>query len=206
MLYAKDKNGEKILALPGSSAVCSCCGTPVRPKCGVINVWHWAHVTRTVDFCEMKPETDWHLWWKSMFPKEMVEVPINRGKVVKIADVYLPKTKTVIEFQHSSISPEEIQFRESHYGNMLWVFDCTEQYEAGNIDLRFNSERNIETFRWKHAKKTLAYAHKPVYLQLNASSLFRLKKIYPQAPVGGWGHLGSVKKFITHFHEGEKVK
>jgi hypothetical protein len=45
------------------------------------------------------------------------------------------------------------------------------------------------TFRWKHARVSLAWARCTVYLDLGANYLLRLRKIYPDSPVGGWGHL-----------------
>jgi competence protein CoiA len=73
MLYAI-LNKEKIKAAPKMKAKCTCCDKDVISKCGVTNVWHWAH--QNLQDCDNwhEPETKWHKDWKEHFGKECSEV------------------------------------------------------------------------------------------------------------------------------------
>ncbi len=79
-------------------------------------------------------ETEWHRKWKSRFPaewQEVVQIDPTTGEK-HIADV---KTETglVIEFQHSRITPDELQSRERFYENMIWVVDG----DTGTTDVQY---------------------------------------------------------------------
>lgn len=113
MIWA-NVDGRRVNAWPGGRAQCPSCGGEVIAKCGKIVEWHWAHVSRECDSWA-KPESQWHISWKSRFPAEWQEVKIGEHR----ADVLTPRG--VIEFQRSSISADEIQERERFYGNMIWV-------------------------------------------------------------------------------------
>lgn len=191
MLYGLNDNQEKILAEPSKVGFCPVCHSELIPKCGQIKIWHWAHKVKK-DWCYYEPETQWHLHWKSLAPKERCEVRISKNGRYKIADCVL-KSGKVVEFQHSFISPEEIQERENFYGNMMWIFNCIEPFNEERIDLRHKGK--YVTFRWKHPKKHIAYCNKPTYLDLGDSSL-RLKKMSTDCPVGGWGYLGNCQKLV----------
>lgn len=123
MLYATKEihasgDYEKISPRPGMRALCPSCGGDVLAKCGSIKAWHWSHVAADCDPWS-EPETEWHLNWKRRFPPECREVVIGNHR----ADVRT-KNGIVIEFQHSSISVEEIRDREAFYGErMMWVID-----------------------------------------------------------------------------------
>jgi competence protein CoiA len=45
MLYAL-KDGIKISPTPKEIAICPFCKNDVIPKCGSVNIWHWAHKIR----------------------------------------------------------------------------------------------------------------------------------------------------------------
>lgn len=118
-----------------SQAVCPNpdCSDPMIPKCGEIYTWHWAH--KSGHDCDDwgEPETQWHREWKDRFPEDCQEVIIRgSGKwegVVHRADVAIPGGP-VIEFQHSSLSADQIREREDFYtdnwGSMVWVVDGSE--------------------------------------------------------------------------------
>ena len=110
---------EKAQAVKGSLGFCPDCNNPLIPKCGEINIHHWAHKGERDCDSWAEPETPWHFERKGWLPKEWQEVSIGKHR----ADIKTPTT--VIEFQHSSISPEEIREREAHYENMVWVVDTT---------------------------------------------------------------------------------
>jgi len=120
MLYGLDKSNRKVLAEPNLNAICPQCGCKLVSKCGMINVWHWAH-DRYAD-CDnwSEPETVWHCEWKNNFPPEQTEVIIEKQNIFHRADA-ITKSGVVIEFQNSSISPLDIRAREKFYNKMIWI-------------------------------------------------------------------------------------
>lgn len=246
------QNGIKVLAQKGQRAICPECGAEVLAKCGEINIWHWAHVSR-VD-CDLwgEPESAWHLNWKSGLPLDWVEVPMAENGEKHRADIRLPNGR-VIELQHSSISVTEISKRELFYKKMVWIFDVQEAANAvaqswwtpahrevePDFDSVFDSEpilqldndesdeddeeveqegilhciyrlhlrardnTNYRTFRWRHAKKHIAYCTKPVFLDLGNDQLLHLKKMYPESPVGGWGFIHPKSKLVNQIATGK---
>jgi competence protein CoiA len=207
MLYAEN-NGQRIEATPKARAICPGCGQEVIAKCGEIVMWHWAHKVGDCD-AWAEGETDWHLDWKRRF--RSVEVTIKRDGEWHRADA-LTDSGWVVEFQHSSISPETISARERFYGNMIWVFDAREsrrftdnwlaEYNFPECRLTLYGEdhprakENYVTFRWKHPRKSIASASKLVYLDLGEGWLLRLGKMYPDEICGGWGHLIPYDEFM----------
>jgi len=115
--------GFRCEAQPGLRGFCESCNAGVIAKCGSRRVWHWAHTG--VRNCDpwWEPETEWHRNWKNRFPSHWQEVrQLASSGELHIADV---KTEagTVIEFQHSDISPVERASREHFYQEMVWVVD-----------------------------------------------------------------------------------
>lgn len=105
ILYAVDSES-------GTLGECPHCGKPVRARCGEINIEHWAHIDDECSYITEK-DTEWHVAWKNKFKKKgyMIEERFNNF----IADAYNPKTNTIVEFQHSSITPQEIKDRCNYY-------------------------------------------------------------------------------------------
>lgn len=208
MFYAVDASGVRIQATPKAAAQCPCCLTPVRAKCGQLISWHWAHVEQECDpFSEIM--TEWHRQWQAEFPEVCREfvVPLN-GQTHR-ADVLSP-VGVVIEFQHSSISPEEIQEREAFYPRMLWVFDtrnaaawtpAPDSYAGNNVprlDIRGKRPDGYRTFRWKHPRKTVAVCKAPVFLDLGEGQLLKLGRLYlDEPPYGGWGYRITRGQFVA---------
>jgi len=115
--------GSRIAAAPQKSGTCPSCGDIVVAKCGIKNVWHWAHKGRRNCDDWWENETEWHRAWKLKFPDEWTEVVQKDHSGEKhIADV---KTSDglVIEFQHSRIDDTERRAREQFYKEMVWVVD-----------------------------------------------------------------------------------
>lgn len=206
---------ERRLAEPHARGRCPACLGDVIAKCGPINAWHWAHKTLDCDTWA-EPFTQWHADWQEYFPPDSCEIVIGRHR----ADVQMPNG-LVIEFQHSALSADEIRERENFYaplaegyGGMLWVFDAVDAYEADRLNLRRNfvpSERiyrgrrrgrhlltaeNYRSFRWKHPRRSILACRRPVWLDLGAGQLLELKKMYPNAPYGGWGYLWTTEAFL----------
>lgn len=183
-MYALSPVGSRIAPSPGQSGVCPCCKAPVIPKCGEINIWHWAHASADCDPWS-EPETDWHYNWKLQFPDEWREVTVGDHR----ADICTPNG-VVVEFQKSSISPAEIAERELEYERMAWVFDAREAYANDRLDIRHKGD--FVTFRWKHARKTIAHAKKPVFLHISGDdpgTLLKVRKIHQGDVFAGWGQV-----------------
>ena len=188
MLYAIG-GGRKIRATPGARAACSYCGAEMLAKCGEVNIWHWAHIPSATCDVWAGGETYWHLWWKSRVPESWCEVLVHKQGITHIADIKRPDG-LVVEVQHSSLSPSEIRAREAFYGNMLWLFDTR---DCLGLDLR--KRGGYHTFRWKHARTSLAYTSKRTYLDVGRN-VFELKRMHRGPPCGGWGRLWDVGDFV----------
>jgi len=92
-------------------------------RCGEVRVWHWAHKGRLACDPWGENETEWHRAWKNQFPDDWQEIVHHAEDGERhIADV---KTHDgwVIEFQHSSIRPDERRSREAFYQSLIWVVD-----------------------------------------------------------------------------------
>jgi hypothetical protein len=121
MMYADTVSG-RAEASPGLAGTCPSCGHPVRPKCGKINVHHWAHHARAECDPWSEPMTEWHWAWQLAVPAERREVVMGPHR----ADV-VTASGGVVEIQHSPISPSAIAEREEFYGErMAWIFDATQ--------------------------------------------------------------------------------
>jgi len=125
LLQFANVNGVKQRPFKGGRGVCHTCGGAVIAKCGQIKVHHWAHESN--EDCDTWSEHvgPWHLSWQNIVQDEYVEVSIAAHR----ADIQ-NSVGTVIELQHSPISPDEIACREEFYDDMVWVFDATERFPA----------------------------------------------------------------------------
>ncbi|WP_037417436.1 competence protein CoiA family protein [Sinorhizobium sp. CCBAU 05631] len=118
-------DGIRLEARPGIRGVCPVCNSPTIPKCGLKRLHHWAHVTTVSCDHWWEPETEWHRAWKEEFPAEWQESRhVAADGEIHIADVKTA-TGTVLEFQHSPISPNERASREGFYGRMAWFVNGT---------------------------------------------------------------------------------
>lgn len=211
MIYAISDSREKIKAVKGAVATCPECSAVVIPKCGKIKIWHWSHTADTS--CDgWGEEGEWHTKWKLEFDADRVEYVIERGGEKHRADFCSPKG-LIVEFQHSSISVEEIEKRENFYGfNMLWVFDLSGRLDVeqkfwlpdGSTITRprfeFKSEEgDYRTFRWRQPRKSLKYAKRTMFFDLGDGLLFKVGKIYlDEPPCGGWGHVMMKHDFLEY--------
>ena len=176
-MLCAEVNGEKGTAEPGLAGVCPGCRAPMVPKCGSLKAWHWAH--RTGNDCDpwSEPIGPWHVSWQAPLRPECVEVPIqmHRADIVGVEGM-------VIELQHSSISPEEIQQREAFYGNMVWLFDATFRFRA----VRSGEIAFLAFGRTKH----IAACRKPVFLDFGDISVAveRFTNRFPNCSGVGYVH------------------
>ena len=192
MLTALYQN-KRLTATKGGIGYCPLCGERLIPKCGEIVTWHWAHHAH--NGCDLwhEPETAWHLAWKARFPLLQVEQVVEKSSantsVTKhYADVLL-LPDLALEFQASAISPQEIQERENFYGNVVWIFNAIDAFQGARLDFRLRQGENSRfywTFRWKHPKKSIAFAKTP-FLDIGHNLLFHLRSLHTSKPCGGWG-------------------
>ena len=120
MMYAATASG-RAEAAPGLQGTCPACGHPVRPRCGQVRIWHWAHHAHADCDPWSEPMTEWHLGWQRAVPPERREVVMgpHRADIVTVSG-------GVVEIQHSPIPADVIGERETFYGDrMLWIFNCT---------------------------------------------------------------------------------
>ncbi|MYK68074.1 MAG: CoiA-like domain protein, partial [Gammaproteobacteria bacterium] len=113
-------DGRKRAPWKGARGVCPVCGAVMIAKCGPRVIHHWAHKARRNCDPWWENETAWHREWKNHFPEECREVSHTApdGEVHR-ADIKTP-TGIVIEVQHSPMSDDERETRESFYGNLNW--------------------------------------------------------------------------------------
>ncbi|MEE4684436.1 competence protein CoiA family protein [Pseudomonas alliivorans] len=161
--------GARVEATPKARGVCSFCGSQTVAKCGNHVVWHWAH--KRLDNCDpwWETETAWHRDWKNMFPTEWQEVVLQASSGERhIADVRTP-SGMVIEFQRSTIHPEEVIARQNYYQNMIWVIDGTRtEFDRYNFRMGLSkvSENGLASFSWHSRSKLFArwWVSKPVFI------------------------------------------
>lgn len=114
--------------------ICPCCDSEIIPKQGDIKIWHFAHKSKIECDSWYRGMTEWHKNWQNLFPLEYREV-IHKCELTNekhIADIKT-KDNIIIEFQHSSITPQEIKAREKFYGEkMIWVLDSN-SFKVNNV-------------------------------------------------------------------------
>ena len=204
----------------GERGTCPVCDGEVVSRCGEINVWHWAH--RAVTGCDpwMEAESEWHAEWKALVPENWIEVIMEKDGKRRFADIRLPNGR-VVKLQRAPLSPEQIREYETFFGAMLWIFDAREARETTDalgkprLDLRKKemselakqmqgvneTPSNYRTFRWKHPKKHVAFASRTVFLDVGNAQVFRMDKLYPDRPAGGFGFLFTINSLIAWFHK-----
>ena len=135
MFTALTKDNKRISieeAVPGETYYCPVCRNPVAVKAANSNNvrTHFAHKRNSLCLDDWKHDmSDWHFEWQSKFPIESREVVVEKDGVVHRADILI--NDTVIEFQHSPISGEEFEARNSFYKScgyrVVWLFDATDK-------------------------------------------------------------------------------
>lgn len=160
MQIAANKDGQRVAAEDfqrGDSAFCQTCGKIVRYKSGALRRPYFSHLPgqdcldhwRHEDMCE------WHLDWQQRFPSDAQEVVFANGEEKHRADVSFKDV--VIEFQHSSLSPEEFSERNAFYARLgkrvVWLFDAVEGEKKGRFSPYLNE--TSEHIHWSFIPKAL---------------------------------------------------
>lgn len=138
---------------------CQGCGAPLIVKRGTERKHHFAHHAKHIcaDTWERNGNYDtsnWHLEWQNRFPRDNQEVSLRLGNTKHRADVLI--NRTVVEFQHSIITPQHFDERNNFYLNLgykvIWLFDVSEQYKKG--ELYYDIKEKGLNFTWLKPKKT----------------------------------------------------
>lgn len=135
-------------AFPTGRAKCPICDSLLIAKCGEFNVWHWAHERKSeCDTWKYEPKTEWHRKWQNYFSEDQTEVYIYGNYEYHRADI-VTKKGLIIEIQNSPISPEDIDLRESFYGDMMWIINSKEfKHNLRFKNYAFDTGSEI-WFRW----------------------------------------------------------
>lgn len=198
MMYAKNNNGERILATKDQEGFCIGCGSKMMAKMGSIMVHHWSHITKVQCDDWMENEGEWHLSWKQKFIQYgnnvEIEKYIKKGNEWHFADIYT-EYDGVTELQHSTISIEDIKKREEFYEKMVWLFDCKEAFLMGRFCIY--NKGNYHTFVWKHCKKSLMESNKSLYLDIGNNKIFKIMKKNINKKMFGWGNIIDYDTFLN---------
>ena len=176
MFIANDKNRERISienAIIGEEYFCPICNAPltIKAKNSEAVSAHFAHKKGTECLDTWSHDmSEWHREWQEKFPEQCREVVVEKEGIKHRADVLI--NNTVIEFQHSPITSEEIFARNKFYLScgyrVVWVFDATDK-------IRNEYSNSIDPMRcrpsdlcWKRAKQQFSAQFQKnvqVYLQ-----------------------------------------
>ena len=173
MIRANDKNGESILigdTIKGEEYFCPTCGKPLiikakDPDAAVRPYFSHRPNTHCTDNWKYDM-SEWHRAWQEKFPKQCREIVLENNGIKHRADVLI--NNIVIEFQHSSISHEEILERNNFYRslgyNVVWVFDATSptykiKNKAKNNDCIDPMKCKEDDLCWNRAKSQF----KPIF-------------------------------------------
>ena len=191
MFDAADKDGNRVLiedAVKGTEYFCPVCGRGViiKAKESLAVAQHFAH--KKGECCPDKWHYDmseWHRNWQNLFPKECRERVVENNGVKHRADVFI--NGTVIEFQHSHISPQEIAERNKFYTEsgckVVWVFDANKSgigsiknKSGGTIDPLCCGEEDL---CWERKKKEFSIKmpeNVTVYLEYKTTDLIETQE------------------------------
>ena len=167
-------------------------GHQVIARRGDKNVHHFAHKAHTSCSCHDNKGT-WHTSWQDRVVKEAREVRMRGDEKLHVADICIPVDKLptpcyykgyVIELQHSCMNIQTIQEREKFYTsqgyNLIWIFDCSIDWEY-KIIRRYKSphreEIAIRRVRGRDFHMHAQYSGNVLkFLDFNKNSLFMVTK------------------------------
>lgn len=167
MFYAIDEGtGAKVYAKKAvnmhTSFYCPCCKEPVIIKNGMEKATHFAHRSKShcdTYYSSSNVMSEWHRNWQERFPEECREVVITKGNEKHIADICY--NRYVVEFQHSSLSPEDFIERTKFYVKcgykVIWIFDFSEECSTETSYGEFKLQEYDEgKWMWKNPKRTFS--------------------------------------------------
>lgn len=179
MKYA-DVDGQRVEASPKARGICRACGQTVIAKCGRFVLWHWAH--RSLNACDRwaEPETPWHRAWKNQFPEAWQEVAVFDAE---LTDCHIADVKTemglVLEFQRSTIHPDQVEARERFHQRMVWVIDgLRNEFDPIYFRLMITESiaRDAVKFHWSARSRLFHRWHTttPVFIDFGDNGFWRI--------------------------------
>jgi len=206
MLTGISRENQKISATPNTIAFCPICNVQLRPKCGAINIWHFAHTTK--DACDpwYEPESDWHREWKQFIDNNHREVIITLNGEKHIADIVTGIG--IIELQHSHLPFTERVKREAFYKNLIWIvhvkrerFSIRERPEFKSVyGEDFEKSMNV-SFHWSYPLRwVIKDMCCPTFIDFDDDPyLLKIEKLKHLSPCRGYGKLVSRKDFYERY-------
>ena len=155
---------------------------------GNVRIHHFAHKagSECTDSWQADYDmSDWHMEWQNYYPKGNQEVSCQLGDICHRADVMVDRT--VIEFQHSSLSASNFSKRNHFYHDLgykvIWVFDLIEAYQ--NEQISYDENTTGVHVSWIRPRNTfqdsdILSGHIEVFFQINQDgekSLLRVDSI-----------------------------
>lgn len=157
MFFAIDENENRIHASNENAPAnlyCPVCGEPVRHRKGKNRRWHFSHLPDSN--CNYGEDKDynhaWHIRMQEYFPIENRECKfVDRATgEIHIADVFIPESNIVLEFQHSKISEDEFLsrtiFHKKEGRRIVWLFDESKSTPNENHFGRFKKDIMSNSF------------------------------------------------------------
>ncbi len=137
-------------AIKGEEYRCPLCDEKLELRQGEVRIPHFAHWKNRACIDSWSHDmSEWHYTWQDQFPTEQQEVVVEFEGKKHRADVLIKEHKVVIEFQHSNLSAEEFDERNTFYNNcgyhVIWLFDMTNDFLEERISL--NDDNN--SYLWK---------------------------------------------------------
>ncbi|MBR1382596.1 MAG: UvrD-helicase domain-containing protein [Ruminococcus sp.] len=191
MIIALDKDNNRIHideSIRKNDYYCPSCGKPLVIRKGEIRRHHFAHMPNsecTDSWASTYDMSSWHIDWQSKYPKSNQEILCTLGSINHRADVMIDRT--VVEFQHSSMSTETFNNRNSFYDGLgykvIWLFDLRDEYE--NHSLTRYKSGNEYRYSWPRPKKTfnqyddIQYGTVDLFFQLTDTVIIRINDIDP---------------------------
>lgn len=176
MFIALNANGERVSienATKDNQYFCPICGEllTIRATDSLAVKTHFAHKRGTICYDDWTHDmSEWHLSWQKQFPEQYREVVIEKNGIKHRADICI--NNTVIEFQHSPITGEEITKRNDFYIScgyqVVWVFDATDKIKNCIEDSIDPMQCRADDLCWKRAKQQFTIKLPPqvtVYLE-----------------------------------------
>ena len=140
-------------AKEGEEYFCPICNAKMIQKRGNIKEHHFAHEAQSECDSWNYDMSEWHREWQKRFPVETREVVVSKNSTKHRADILI--NNTVVEFQHSKMSNEEFNERNSFYKScgydVIWLFDLQEYYSDDRIEVSYDSDNK---YHWKWAPHT----------------------------------------------------
>lgn len=84
-------------------------------------------------------ESEWHVWFQSLFPKDNQEVTLELDGKKHRADILYEERKTVIEIQGDRLTQSEFKARNEFFNalgfRVIWIFDESRIFENESITI-----------------------------------------------------------------------